>query len=68
MKKEKDELKKEIALFRYGLIAPLITDTYEESSQTKYLKNIANKTYEINGRNEKYSWQTIKNWYLYINY
>ena len=64
MKKEKDELKKEIALFRYGLIAPLITDTYEESSQTKYLKNIANKTYEINGRNEKYSWQTIKNWYL----
>ena len=34
MKKEKDELKKEIALFRYGLIAPLITDTYEESSQT----------------------------------
>ena len=63
MKKENNESRNEIALFRYGLIAPLITDTYEESSQTKYLKNVASKTYEINGRSEKYAWQTIKSWY-----
>ena len=27
--KEKDAIKNEFALFRYGLIAPVITDTYE---------------------------------------
>ena len=60
---EKEKLKKEVALFRYGLIAPIITNTYEEPSMTQYFKNVANKTYVVNGKKEKYSWQTIKWWY-----
>ena len=40
--KEKDAIKKEIALFRYGLISPILTDTYSETSQAKYFKNVLN--------------------------
>ena len=62
--KEKDAIKNEIALFRYGLIAPVITDTFEESSQLEYFKKAASKKYIVNGREEQYAWQTIKGWYL----
>ena len=63
-KKEKDAIKNEIALFRYGLIAPVITDTFEESSQLEYFKKAASKKYIVNGHEEQYAWQTIKKWYL----
>ena len=63
-KKEKDAIKNEIALFRYGLIAPVITDTFEESSQLEYFKKAASKKYLVNGHEEQYAWQTIKKWYL----
>ena len=62
--KEKDAIKNEIALFRYGLIAPVITDTFEESSQLEYFKKAASKKYLVNGHEEQYAWQTIKKWYL----
>ena len=62
--KEKDAIKNEIALFRYGLIAPVITGTFEENSQVEYFKKAASKKYIVNGREEQYSWQTIKGWYL----
>ena len=62
--KEKDAIKNEIALFRYGLIAPVITNTFEENSQLEYFKKVASKKYIVNGHEERYSWQTIKNWYL----
>lgn len=62
--KEKDAIKNEFALFRYGLIAPVITDTYEESSQTEYFKKVASKKYIVNGQEYQYSYQTIKGWYL----
>lgn len=62
--KESDAIKNEIALFRYGLIAPIVTNTFEESSQTEYFKKVASKKYIVNGCEEKYSWQTIKDWYL----
>lgn len=61
--KEKDAIKNEIALFRYGLIAPVVTKTFEESSQKEYFQKVADKTYIVNGHEEKYSWQTIKHWY-----
>ena len=63
-KKEKNAIKNEIALFRYGLIAPVITDTFEESSQLEYFKKAASKKYLVNGHEEQYAWQTIKKWYL----
>lgn len=53
--KEKNELKNEIALFRYGLIAPVVTDTYEESSMESYFRNVSSKTYIINGKEEKFA-------------
>ena len=62
--KEKDAIKNEIALFRYGLIAPVVTDTFEENSQLEYFKKAASKKYIVNGREEQYKWQTIKDWYL----
>lgn len=61
--KIKDKLKNEIALFRYGLIAPIITSSYTEKSQTEYFKNAASKKYIVNGKEEQFSWQTIKYWY-----
>ena len=63
-RKEIDAIKNEIALFRYGLIAPVVTDTFTESSQNQYFRNIATKKYLVNGKEEQYSWQTIKSWYL----
>lgn len=62
--KERDSLKREIALFRYGLIAPVVTDTFEEKSQIEYFRNAASKVYNINGRQIKLATSTIKNWYL----
>lgn len=61
--KIKDELKNEIALFRYGLIAPIVTNSFIEKSKTEYFKSIASKKYIVNGTEEQYSWQTIKKWY-----
>lgn len=60
--KEKDAIKKEIALFRYGLISPILTDTYSETSQAKYFKNASSKSYIVNGKEEKYASNTIKKW------
>ena len=62
--KEKDAIKNEIALFRYGLIAPVITNTFEENSQLEYFKKVASKKYIVNGHEEQFAWQTIKDWYL----
>lgn len=62
--KEIDKLKKDIALFRYGLIAPVVTDTYQEVSQIEYFRNVASKTYIVNGKEERFAADTIKKWYL----
>ena len=62
--KEKNELKNEIALFRYGLIAPVVTDTYEESSMESYFRNVSSKTYIVNGKEGKFAPPTIKKWYF----
>ena len=62
--KQRDAIKNEIALFRYGLIAPVVTNTFEESNKLEYFKKVASKKYIVNGQEEQYSWQTIKGWYL----
>lgn len=62
--KAKDELKNEVALFRYGLIAPIVTNTYTENSKMEYFRNIASKTYIVNGKEECFSSTSIKKWYL----
>ena len=62
--KQRDAINNEIALFRYGLIAPVVTNTFEEASKSEYFKKVASKKYIVNGHEEQYSWQTIKWWYL----
>lgn len=67
--KQRDAINNEIALFRYGLIAPVVTDSFEETSKLEYFKKVASKKYIVNGHEEQYSWQTIKWWYLkYLKY
>lgn len=62
--KEIDTLKNEIALFRYGLIAPAVTNTFEEINRQQYFKKVASKKYIVNGAEVTYNFSTIKHWYL----
>lgn len=61
--KEKDAEK--VALFRYGIIAPLITGTYSEGkSNNEFFRNAAEKSYEDErGNIIKVSSYTIARWY-----
>ncbi len=50
-----------IALFRYGIIAPILHDSAK--SQTRYFKEMAQKVFDVPvyGR-KKYNWKTFKSW------
>lgn len=59
----------EIALFRYGIIAPLVTGTLDEGmSETDFFKHASLKVYENpRGEDIRVSWYTIRRWYsLYM--
>lgn len=64
--KDRDKAKNDIALFRYGLISPIVNNTYEEASKEDYYRKVASKIYTLNGKEIKLRTATIKNWY--INY
>lgn len=56
---------KEIALFRFSLIAPLVNETYEGLSKMQYFREMANKVHTLpDGKSVTYSPGTIKRWYL----
>lgn len=58
---------KELALFKFSLIAPIVNNTYVAPSQAQYLRDIASKYHVLpNGKNVKFSSETIKKWL--INY
>jgi transposase len=62
-----DNIKKEIALFRYAIIAPLVTGTYDESitSKEQFFRNASKREYlYYNDEKITVSAGTIKNWYL----
>ena len=61
---QRDKAKNAIALFRYGLISPLINNTYEEVSKEDYFRKVSVKTYKFNDKEIKFSANTIKKWYL----
>ena len=61
---ERDRLKNEIALFRYGLISALVNNTYEERSKEDYYRKVALNTYTLKGKEIKFTANTIKNWYI----
>lgn len=60
-----DEVRREIALFRYGILAPLISEAYDESNSIKqFLDNAAAKTYtNPRGEDTKISASTLERWY-----
>lgn len=60
---QKDDLKNKIGLFRYGLISPLVNNTYEESSKEEYYRKVAAKEYEVNGKTLTITPGTVKRWY-----
>ena len=56
---------KEIALFRFSLIAPLVNETYEGLSKMQYFREISNKVHILpDGKKVTYSPASIKRWYL----
>jgi len=62
-----EDEKNNIALFRYGIIAPLVTGTMNESITTHkgFFEHASTKTYQyINGKEIKVSDGTIERWYL----
>ena len=65
MVKLTDKYRTEVALFRYGILAPLISGTWDEGSDHQFFKKAANKTYTLpNGKEKNYTAYTIYRWYL----
>lgn len=61
----KSEKHKNIALFRFSLIAPLVNNTFVEHSKSEYFRNISKKCRTLNGDDVIFSSGTIKSWYLH---
>lgn len=65
MVKLTDKYRTEVALFRYGILAPLISGTWDGGSDHQFFKKAANKTYTLpNGKEKNYTAHTIYRWYL----
>lgn len=62
--KERDELKNTVALFRYGLISPVVNNTYEDKSQMEYFRRIAQSKYTLLGKEISIRTATLKKWYI----
>lgn len=62
--KERDELKNTIALFRYGLISPVVNNTYEDKSQMEYFRRMSQSKYTLLGKEISIRPTTIKKWYI----
>jgi hypothetical protein len=60
---DKDEKYKLIALFRYGLIASAVTNTYEAPSLAQHFRNVANKKHLYpDGRYVDVSYHSLERW------
>ena len=60
-----DEARRNIALFRYGIIAPIVSGTYDEDKSIKeFFSDTAKKTYtNPRGEDTKVSASTLERWY-----
>lgn len=60
-----DEARRQIALFRYGILAPLISENYDEhKSNREFFYNAAKKVYtNPRGEDVKVSAATLERWY-----
>jgi putative transposase len=58
-----EDLKREIALFRFSLIAPILNKTYSNETVKDYLQEICSKQYDSPlGLKKEYALETIKEW------
>lgn len=64
MTKLNDKDRTDIALFRYGILSPLISGTWEGNSNAEYFKEASLKSYTLpDGTEKSYSPYTIGRWY-----
>ncbi|MHA2087633.1 MAG: DDE-type integrase/transposase/recombinase [Promethearchaeota archaeon] len=58
---EQKSNKEQIALFKYGIIAPVIHDTFRK--QASYFKEMSKRIFDVPGLGRKqYKWRTFKSW------
>lgn len=57
-----ENLRQSVALFRYSLIAPLITETFTQATAKEYLEEISAKEYNAPQGVREYAPATIKEW------
>lgn len=64
-----EEKKRELALFRFSLIAPVVAGTYQQVSKMAYYREICKKEHILpNGTAMGFSPMTVKKWYWsYMN-
>ena len=64
-----DETRQKIALFRYGIIAPVVSGTYDEGKSIKgFFRDAAGKVYtNPSGEETKISASTLERWYYAYN-
>ncbi|MDL2300974.1 DDE-type integrase/transposase/recombinase [Lachnospiraceae bacterium OttesenSCG-928-D06] len=59
-----EESKREIALFRFSLIAPVVANTYQQTSKMDYYRKTCESEHQLpNGKKVKLSPLTLKKWY-----
>jgi transposase InsO family protein len=59
------DLRQRVALFRYSLIAPLVTGTYTQATAREYLKEICARKHDTpQGISREYAPETLKGWLL----
>jgi transposase-like protein len=60
-----DKDRERIAIFRYGIIAPLVTDSYQETTKDSFYKNAAARiSKDQDGNSYSVSPCTIERWYI----
>lgn len=58
----RDERNNDLALFRYGLIAPVITNTHNEKSEFEYFSKISANKFSFEGKEVSLNPSTLKYW------
>lgn len=62
---DKNEATQKLALLRYGIIAPLLTNTYTNNSKMAFFREASQKKYILpSGKETMFTYGTIKRWYL----
>lgn len=57
-----ENLRQSIALFKYSLIAPLLTNTFTQPTAKEYLEEVSAKKYNTPQGSKEYAPATIKEW------